>query len=357
VYVGMANVGSIATMSHGFAARGTYISNVLDATQISRFGKMQLHGSLPAGTSLMISTRSGNVKEVSDQDWSKWSDDVSAHDFLPVTSPSARFLQYRLTLATSDITKSPVVDDVTVAYQMPNLAPQIKAIRLVSGADPTAQSAAAAAGGQPSGQGGNPPAAAPTDARRVEPEPVVNIVWDASDPNSDPLEYSLYFRRGSDLPWILLRDGLTDNTFQWDTRLVADGRYQIKVVASDAAANAPGEGKTASRVSEPIVVDNTPPDIGDIKWKQTGAAIHLEFSAVDQSSIVAAVDYIVDSGKDWQFVLPTSNIYDSPTASISFDLQGLAPGTHQVTLRATDSKGNQAFQNVFVKVESPTASR
>jgi hypothetical protein len=169
--------------------------------------------------------------------------------------------------------------------------------------------------------------------------------------------YSLYFRRGSDLPWILLRDGLTDNTFQWDTRLVADGRYQVKVVASDAGANAPGQGKTASRVSEPLVVDNTPPDIGDIKWKQTGAAIHLEFSAVDQSSIVAAVDYIVDSGKDWQFVLPTSSIYDSPTASISFDLQGLAPGTHQVTLRATDSKGNQAFQNVFVKVESPTASR
>jgi hypothetical protein len=357
VYVGMANVGSIATMSHGFATRGTYISNVLDATQISRFGKMQLHGSLPAGTSLMISTRSGNVKEASDQDWSKWTDDLSAHDFLPVASPSARFLQYRLTLATSDSSKSPIVDDVSIAYQMPNLAPQIKAVRLVSGADTTAQSAAAAAGGQPSAPGANPPAPAPTDARRVEPEPVVSIVWDATDPNSDPLVYSLYFRRGSDLPWILLRDGLTDNTFQWDTRLVADGRYQVKVVASDAGANAPGQGKTASRVSEPLVVDNTPPDIGDIKWKQTGAAIHLEFSAVDQSSIVAAVDYIVDSGKDWQFVLPTSSIYDSPTASISFDLQGLAPGTHQVTLRATDSKGNQAFQNVFVKVESPTASR
>jgi len=355
VYVGMANVGSIAAMSHGFATRGTYISPVLDATQISRFGKMQLHGSLPTGTSLLISTRSGNVKEASDKDWSKWTDDVSAHDFLPVTSPSARFLQYRLTLGTRDSTKSPVVDDVTVAYQMPNLAPQIKAIRLVSGPDTSAQAAGAAA--PPQQPAGGPPAPAPADARRVEPAPVVNIVWDATDPNNDPLAYSLYFRRGSDLPWILLRDGLTDNNFQWDTRLVADGRYQIKVVASDAGANAPGDGKTASRVSDPIVVDNTPPDIGDIKWKQTGAAVHLEFSAVDQSSIVAAVDYIVDSGKDWQFVLPESNIYDSPTASISFDLQGLAPGTHQVTLRATDSKGNQAFQNVFVKVESPTASR
>ena len=138
---------------------------------------------------------------------------------------------------------------------------------------------------------------------------------------------------------------------------MADGRYQIKVVASDAGANAPGQGKTGSRVSESMVVDNTPPDIGDIKWKQTGQAVHLELSAVDQSSTVAAVDYIVDSGKDWQLVLPVSNIYDSPTESISFEIKGLAPGTHQVTLRATDSKGNQAFQNVFVKVEGPTASR
>ena len=144
VYVGMANVGSIATMSEGFAAHGTYISSVLDATQISRFGKMQLHGSLPAGTSLLVSTRSGNVKEASEKDWSKWTDDVSAHDFLPVTSPSARFMQYRLTLASKDGAKSPIVDDVTVAYQMPNLAPQIKAIRLVSGIDTAAQAAAAA---------------------------------------------------------------------------------------------------------------------------------------------------------------------------------------------------------------------
>jgi hypothetical protein len=359
IYVGMANAGSIATMSDGFADHGTFLSPVLDATQISRFGKAQLHGSLPAGTSLMVSTRSGNVKDATEKNWSKWTEDVPAHDFLPVKSPSARFLQYRLTLATKDPTKSPIVDDVTIAYQMPNLAPQIKAIHALSGPDAGAQAAAQQASSPPSPSGSSSGAASPpsADARRVEPAPVVNVMWEASDPNNDPLTYSLYFRRGTDLPWILLRDGLTDNTFQWDTRLVADGRYQLKVVASDAGANAPGAGKTASRVSDPIVVDNTPPDVGDIKWKQIGPVVHLELTAVDQSSTVAAVDYVVDSAKDWQLVLPTSSIYDSPTEEISFDIKGLAPGMHQVTLRATDSKGNQAFVNVFVKVAGPTASR
>src|SRR6185437_5379938 len=63
IYMGMANTGSIASMSSGFAPKGTYTSPVMDATQISRFGKMRLHGSLPPGTALTVATRSGNVKE------------------------------------------------------------------------------------------------------------------------------------------------------------------------------------------------------------------------------------------------------------------------------------------------------
>jgi hypothetical protein len=360
VYVGMANVGSIATMSDGFASRGTFISPVLDATQISRLGKMQLHGSLPPSTTLTVSTRSGNVKEASDETWSKWTDDVSAAEFLPTTSPSARFLQYRLTFSTKDATKTPVVDDVTIAYQIPNLAPQIKAVRWVGSGDSSAPGAAAGGAAAAAAQqpGGAAPPAAPTpDDRRIDPTPIVSLVWDAADPNNDPLEYSVYFRRGTDDPWILLKDGLTDASYQWDTRSVADGRYQLKVVASNAAANPPGEGKTASRISDTILVDNTPPVIGDIKWQRVGAVVHIDLRVVDASSTVAALDYVVDSAKDWQMVLPVSKIYDSPEEVVSFDLKGLTPGTHQVTLRGTDSKGNQAFENLFVKVDEPPASR
>ena len=54
----------------GFAAKGTYTSPVLDAAQISRFGKMHLHGTLPAGASLKVATRSGNVQEAAADGWS-----------------------------------------------------------------------------------------------------------------------------------------------------------------------------------------------------------------------------------------------------------------------------------------------
>ena len=50
VILGVANVGGLATLSSGFASEGTFTSPVLDAGQISRFGKVHLQGSLPTGT-------------------------------------------------------------------------------------------------------------------------------------------------------------------------------------------------------------------------------------------------------------------------------------------------------------------
>jgi WD40 repeat protein len=347
IYMGMADVGSIAVMSSGFARQGTYTSAVLDATQISRFGKIHLHGTLPPGTSLTLSSRSGNVKEPDEKGWSNWSAEVPAEAYLPITSPAARFLQYRLTFGDKEGDTTPVVDDVTVAYQIPNLPPQVKSIQIAGTSD----------AGTPPTVPGQPPAAGANDLRRVQATPKQMIAWEASDPNNDALQYSLYFRRLPAEPWILLKDKLTDPTFEWDTRSVADGRYVVKVVASDANANPPGEGKTASRVTDPITVDNTPPVIGDLKWGQKGEAVHLDFKIVDETSIVAACDYSVDSDRDWQMVLPVDKIFDSPEETMSFSTPGLKPGQHQITLRATDAKGNQAFHTVFVTIKEPVAQK
>ncbi len=57
IYLGLANAGGIAAMSLGYATTGTFTSPVLDATQVSRFGKMQLRGLLPGQTSLKVATR------------------------------------------------------------------------------------------------------------------------------------------------------------------------------------------------------------------------------------------------------------------------------------------------------------
>jgi hypothetical protein len=132
IILGLANVGGIASMSSGHAARGTYTSPVLDAGQISRFGKVRLRGSLPADTTLTIATRSGNLQNAGGAGWSKWSSELPAQEYIQISSPSARFLQYRLTLGSRDGSATPVVDEVDVAHQVPNLPPQIRSIRVTA---------------------------------------------------------------------------------------------------------------------------------------------------------------------------------------------------------------------------------
>jgi hypothetical protein len=340
IILGTANVGGLASMGSGYATDGTYTSQVFDAMQTSHFGKIQMHGHLPAGTRLTIATRSGNVKEASDTSWSKWSDELSAEEFVQTKSPAARFFQYRFTFTTTADSASPVVDDVDVAYLMPNLPPSIKGIKVVLGS---------ASQQPPPQQDQQPPAPgtpAPTPNGRIQ-----TITWDASDPNNDPLLYSLYYRQGENTPWILLKDKIKENTFEWDTRSVADGRYQVKVVASDAAANPVGQGKTANRVSDTVVVNNTAPTIGDIKTTIKGGTATIKLRAVSRTGTIAAVDYAVDSSADWQSATPSDTMFDGPESAASLTATKLSPGAHEIALRVTDNRGNQAFQSVYVTIK------
>jgi hypothetical protein len=339
VFLGLSNTGGIVTMTQGYASPGTLTSAVLDATQVSRFGVIQMHGSLPKGTTLTVATRSGNVKDAEAQGWSPWTAEKNAQEFLHVDSPPARFLQYRITFSTTDPDQTPIINDVDVAYQMPHLAPVIKSIKLMD-----AQQAASAAAGPPAagGKTGDTPKPAGTGTQ--------TITWDASSPDDDTLAYTLYFRTASAGPWIMLKDKLADSTYTWDTKTVADGRYQVEVVASDAAANPPGDAKTASRVSDVLVVDNTAPVIGDLTSVVTGKSVKIDLRVTDGVGTIASMDYSVDSGDIWQAVLPVDKIFDEPEERVSLSVDGLAPGEHQITLRATDDHGNVGLQTVTVTI-------
>jgi hypothetical protein len=343
IIMGLANVGGLAALGSGYASDGDYTSPVLDAAQISEFGKIQMHGSLPTGTSIRVATRSGNVKEPTETSWSKWSMDQSAVEFVQTDSPPARFFQYRLSFSTKDPAVSPVVEDVDVAYLMPNLPPQVKDVKVTLGGKATQAPTAP----EPEG----------TVVPVVPPGRVQTISWDASDPNNDPLIFSLSYRFGTKGRWILLKDKLKDTSYEWDTRSVADGRYEIKVEASDAAANPVGQGKTTSRISDPVLVDNTPPVIGDVTTAVQGTSVKVDLKAVDRTSTVAAVDFAVDSAQDWQAATPSDSMFDGPQATAMFKLTELSPGPHQITVRATDARGNQGFENIFVTIEPAAASK
>jgi hypothetical protein len=265
---------------------------------------------------------------------------------MQIGSPAARFLQYRLTFTSQPSGTTPVVDEVDVAYQMPNLGPQVKAVKISP---------------LPEIEGGRPMMVMPMHPAMMNPQPVGKppvagrmrlVTWEASDADNDSLEYSLCVRYGPRGRWILLQEKLKEPQHLWDTRGMADGRYWLKVVASDARANPRGEGKDSSRVSDPVVVDNTPPVIGDVKVTKVDGGVKIEARIVDRTGIVCLVEYAVDSKDEWQAVIASDKMFDSPEEGVSFTVGALAAGSHQVTLRASDDHGNQAYEAIPVVIDA-----
>jgi hypothetical protein len=100
-----------------------------------------------------------------------------------------------------------------------------------------------------------------------------------------------------------------------------------------------------------VVVDNTPPVIGDLRTSVRGSDVRIEMNVVDRTGTIASAAYAVDSSVDWQTVLPSDNIADSPEESYRFTVPNLSPGPHQIMVRALDRRGNAAFEAVSVTIE------
>ncbi|HLJ55555.1 MAG TPA: SpoIVB peptidase S55 domain-containing protein, partial [Chthonomonadaceae bacterium] len=77
---------------------GQFVSVVHDAKLASHWGMARWEANAPSGASVHVDTRTGNVAEP-DSTWSDWAPvNVSGKSEGAVTSPSARFIQYRIRL-------------------------------------------------------------------------------------------------------------------------------------------------------------------------------------------------------------------------------------------------------------------
>lgn len=95
------------------SSKGHLESRIMDAGSRAAWGRIWWNATLPAGTTVSVRTRSGDVLPV-DASWSPWSSVASAPGAL-IASPSARYLEYSLDLVTTN-TGSPAVHDVSVGW-------------------------------------------------------------------------------------------------------------------------------------------------------------------------------------------------------------------------------------------------
>ena len=193
------------------------------------------------------------------------------------------------------------------------------------------------------------PPNAPIPPRRAYQRGAKSLQWTAEDRNGDKLEYTLYYRGANEQNFKLLRDGLRDNFFTLDGLALADGRYIFKVIAKDSLSNPLPLSLSGERISEPIDVDNTAPQVVAVGTPQvSGEKVRLTFEATDVSSFIQRAEYSIDGG-EWQAVYADDGISDSPKERYTFEITLKNAGEYSVTLRVFDQSGNVGNARVLVR--------
>ena len=318
--LGTANLGQIYQFGPGWNQTGSYTSRVLDAKLPAVWGVPHVTAIVPHGDTVAIETRSGNVKSVDKfaKFWSRWSAPIPANSYQPISSPAARYLQFRLLLKGGPKRPSPVVQKVRIGYEQINVAPDVSSI---------------------------------TSSPLRNGKHSVAVNWNAEDANGDTLAYSLYYQQKGIPVWIRIARHLSDTTYNFSTNGLPDGQYRIKVVASDAPSNPLSMALATARKTNWFTVVNTPPFITNLKAvivagrrvKITGIA-HSHMVSVQQ----VAID--VDSGRHWQPAAGSTSIMDSPLEAFSAETRALSAGAHRIVVRVTDAQGNRSYRSILVHI-------
>ena len=357
VFLATSNPGKVHVLEPGAGARGTFTSKAKDTDTVSSWGRVRWDAELAAGTEIQVQTRSGNTG-TPDSTWTPWSAPYTSRLGAPVASEPARFLQVRAILIGQQ-GRSPVLDTLVAAYLQRNLRPQIQSITVHPPGEvfqkPISLSGDVDILGldEPRNPEGRAPAApranmpsATAYSRRLYQKGVQTFSWRADDPNGDALVYDVFYRPLGDNRFRLLKKGVTDAVLAWDTTTVPNGRYIVKVAASDAPSNPTGITLGGDKESTPFEVDNTPPAV--TVTLTTNSPLRVRVTVKDDSSIVRRTEYSIDGGK-WQETHPTDGINDSVEEAYDFPLGELSgPGPHVVVVRASDLLGNLSTGRVEV---------
>ncbi len=350
IFAATSNVGRIYALDGSAGESGMYLSAARDTRTTSRWGRISWRATVPQGARVEIATRTGN-SAVPDTTWSDWSPAYASPDGSAVSSPPGRFLQWRARLLRAGAGSGPSLHAVSVAYVQANLPPVLKSLSVlppgvirerlpyVREQDPEQL----AFSGIRIGSAGADDGASSEEATRVPDKKVYvrgmrGIDWEADDPNGDTLSFDLLFRGEGENAWKPLAKGVRETYLAFDSTMLPDGLYRVRVQASDAPSNAAGQAKEAVRDSDPLIVDNTPPSV-QVAARKTGRDVTLEVTATDTPGPVARAEYSVDAAR-WIPLTPTDGVSDSRSESYGVTLQGLRPGEHTVIVKVTDLLGN-----------------
>jgi hypothetical protein len=310
----------------GRASSAKYVSDVLDAKAVAKFGKLTWIG---AGK-LKIETRSGNTAKPG-VGWSEWQSPSQVTKLGggteggKIASPPGRYLQFRAALSDDDSRVRRVM-----AYYVPqNTATEVQDVTIESTKEslPTLKDLAA-----------------------KPRSPILKLKWKVDNSDNDDTVYTLEARRDGEANWRPLQTGktpLTATNWDWNTETYPDGWYKLRVTSSDSAANSPDRALSSSKVSTLFAIDNTRPTIDALTVNYPKATAR----ASDALSTISEMAFSVDD-QPWQLGTTVDGLFDDQSEDLRIDLPaGLPRGTHTIAVRVADSAGNVGSTSVTFVVK------
>jgi len=348
------NPGKVFTLASTRASLGTYDSDIRDAGTVATWGAIRWRAAAKPGE-VEVFTRTGNTA-TPDETWSPWSKAYTAEAGEKITSPNARYLQWRSVLKATAGAQGPILTSVTTAYLPRNLRPVVSSITVhppgtvfqrpfstgeleIAGfEDNTSDGRSPSQPNTSSASSSTPPT--PALGRKVYQKGLQTFVWKADDDNDDRLQYDVFYRREGETAWKPLKRGLWDPIVVWDTTSVPDGTYYVKVVASDAPSNSPATALVGEFESVSFDIDNTPPNVEVQSATRSGSRVNVKFVVRDEQSAVQRVEYSLDASK-WQTAFPVDGIPDSRREDFDVVVEEAA-AAQSIIIRVTDAMNNVA---------------
>ena len=173
------------------------------------------------------------------------------------------------------------------------------------------------------------------------------VRWLANDDNGDSMLFKIEIRGANESAWKPLKDKIREHYYSWDSTAFPDGKYFVRITATDAPSNPPEQALSASAESEPFEVDNTPPEITGLAGVAAGSKFDVRFHAKDALSTLGKAEYSVNGG-DWTVVEPTTRLTDSMEHDYRFQVDK-GPGETTIAVRVSDENDNQSVAKIVVK--------
>ena len=355
VLVAQAHPGSIRQLGDLKGLEAVATSPPLDAGGPVSWGRLSWVGDF-AADGPRWSVRTGNQRSLG-QGWSEWSDWFSGKD-MALDVPESRFLQWRVALPQSES----VVTAVSVSAWQENVAPVVSDLTLeqvvdislggmMAGGENITQTFRSGMKAEFSKSSGRSLSAGPR--RAAETRPLLVFSWRGRDANDDRLTYSLQYRPAHGGTW---RDAVTstqETLGSWDTSLVPDGSYRVRVVAHDGLDNPDHLRREAETGLGPLEVDNTAPQLSEVRLVPTETGFRLEFSAEDAGSNLASATLTLPDG-GVERLDPVDLICDSRQEKFRVDVPWPRPqspagdGVWRVSVEVRDLAGNAGVRQAFL---------